>query len=49
MVLQMDFFISFKNKLEFWIVLKSKDPEMSVAETFFSGLSKTILKLRVIK
>ena len=49
MVLRMDFFNFFKNELEFCIVLKSGGPEMSVAETFFSGLSKAILKLSVIK
>ena len=49
MVLRMDFFNFFKNESEFCIVLKSGGPEMSVAETFFSGLSKAILKLSVIK
>ena len=45
----MDFSNFFKNELEFLIALKSGGPEMSVAETFFSGLSKAILKLSVIK
>ena len=48
MVLRMDF-SNFFNELEFWIVLKSGDPEMYVAETFFSGISKANLKLSVIK
>ena len=49
MVLRMDFSIFSKNKLEFFILLKSGDPEMYVAETVFSGISKAILKLSVIK
>ena len=53
MVLGIDFFNLFENEVhvhvKFCIVLKSGGPEMSVAETFFSGLSKAILKLSVIK
>ena len=49
MVLRIDFSIFFKNEFEFCIVLKSGGPEMYVAETFLSGLSKAILKLSVIK
>ena len=43
------FFQFFKNQVTFCVVLKSEGPEISVAETFFSGLSKAILKLSVIK
>ena len=49
MVLRMDFSNFLKNEFEFWIVLKSGGPEMSVAETFFSGISKAILKFSVRK
>ena len=49
MVLGIDFFNFFENEVKCCIVLKSGGPEMSVAETFFSGLSKAISKLSVIK
>ena len=49
MVLGIDFFNFFENEVQFCVVLKSGGPEMSVAETFFSGLSKTVSKASVRK